>query len=125
MKILIINAAGEKIYFKVVINNNSYTTEFTNSRENFDKIVVLLFEFLKKHQIEVNQLESVLINQGPGKFSSLRNTIAIAKALSVTNSSNLYGYQSNQLENNNYDKIIELFVEGKLKKKLIKPNYSS
>ena len=66
-----------------------------------------------------------MINQGPGKFSSLRNTIAIAKALSVTNSSNLYGYQSNQLENNNYDKIIELFVEGKLKKKLIKPNYSS
>ena len=84
MKILIINAAGEKIYFKVVINNNSYTTEFTNSRENFDKFVELLLTFLKKHKIEIKDIEKIFVNQGPGKFSSIRISISIAKAIALS-----------------------------------------
>ena len=64
-----------------------------------------------------------MINQGPGKSSSIRTSISVAKALSVTSKLNLYGFKSNQIKNKNYNEIFELFDKGKLKKNLIKLSY--
>ena len=120
---LIIDAAQDKVFFKIINNNKSYTNEFSNSRENFDKFTGLLFNFLKKNNINVNKINNILINQGPGKSSSIRTSISVAKALSVTSKLNLYGFKSNQIKNKNYDEIFELFDKGKLKKNLIKLYY--
>ena len=120
---LIIDAAKDKVFFKIINDNKSYTNEFSNSRENFDKFTGLLFNFLKKNNINVNKINNILINQGPGKSSSIRTSISVAKALSVTSKVNLYGFKSNQIKNKNYNEIFELFGKGKLKKNLIKINY--
>ena len=120
---LIIDAAQDKVFFKIINDNKSYTNEFSNSRENFDKFTGLLFNFLKKNNINVNKINNILINQGPGKSSSIRTSISVAKALSVTSKLNLYGFKSNQIKNKNYNEIFELFDKGKLKKNLIKLYY--
>ena len=120
---LIIDAAQDKVFFKIINDNKSYTNEFSNSRENFDKFTGLLFNFLKKNNINVNKINNILINQGPGKSSSIRTSISVAKALSVTSKLNLYGFKSNQIKNKNYNEIFDLFDKGKLKKNLIKLNY--
>ena len=125
MNNLIIDAAANKIFFKIIINNKSYTSEYTNSRENFDKFVILLFNFLKKNNVNIKEVNNIFINQGPGKFSGIRASIAAAKALSVTNELNLYGFSSEQVKDHNYNKIIDLFNKGHLIKNLIKPQYSS
>ena len=122
---LIIDAASDKIFFKIITSSKSYTNEFSNSRENFDKFVVLLFNFLKKNNINIQEITNIFINQGPGKFSSIRASISTVKALKVTNSLNLYGFNSEQIKDQNYEEIIDLFNKGKLKKNLIKPIYSS
>ena len=120
---LIIDAAQDKVFFKIIKDNKSYTNEFSNSRENFDKFTGLLFKFLKKNNINANKINNILINLGPGKSSSIRASISIAKALSITNKLNLCGFKSKQIKNKNYNEIFELFSKGKLKKNLIKPNY--
>ena len=120
---LIIDAAQDKVFFKIINDNKSYTNEFSNSRENFDKFTGLLFNFLKKNNINVNKINNILFNQGPGKSSSIRTSISVAKALSVTSKLNLYGFKSNQIKNKNYNEIFELFDKGKLKKNLIKLSY--
>ena len=120
---LIIDAAQDKVFFKIINDNKSYTNEFSNSRANFDKFTGLLFNFLKKNNINVNKINNILVNQGPGKFSSIRASISVAKALSVTIKLNLYGFKSNQINNKNYNEIFELFDKGKLKKNLIKLSY--
>ena len=125
MKNLIIDAAADKIFFKVINNNESYTSDYPNSRENFDKFVTLLFNFLKKNKININEINNIFVNQGPGKFSGIRTSISAAKALSITNKLNLYGFDSELVKNQNYDKIIDLFNKGLLIKNLIKPQYSS
>ena len=125
MNNLIIDAAANKIFFKIIINNKSYTSEYINSRENFDKFVILLFNFLKKNNVNIKEVNNIFINQGPGKFSGIRASIAAAKALSVTNELNLYGFSSEQVKDHNYNKIIDLFNKGHLIKNLIKPQYSS
>ena len=125
MKNLIIDAAADKIFFKVINDNESYTRDYPNSRENFDKFVTLLFNFLKKNKINVKEINNIFVNQGPGKFSGIRTSISVAKALNFTNKLNLYGFDSELVKNQNYDKIIDLFNKGLLIKNLIKPQYSS
>ena len=125
MKNLIIDAAADKIFFKVINDNESYTSDYPNSRENFDKFVTLLFNFLKKNKINIKEINNIFVNQGPGKFSGIRTSISAAKALSITNKLNLYGFDSELVKNRNYDKIIDLFNKGLLIKNLIKPQYSS
>ena len=125
MNNLIIDAANEKILFKIITITKSYTSEYPNSRENFDKLTILLFNFLKENNMKISKIDNILVNQGPGKFSGIRSSIALAKALSITNKLNLYGFNSQQIELKDYKKVLNLLKKGILKKNLIKPNYSS
>ena len=124
MKNLIIDAATDRIFFKIISDNESYTSDYPNSRENFDKFATLLFDFLKENKLNIKEINNIFINQGPGKFSGIRTSISAAKALSLTNKLNLYGFNSEYVINQNYDKIIDLFNKGHLIKNLIKPQYS-
>ena len=126
MNTLVINAADDKILFSLITNLESYTTAHTNSRENFDKIVSLLNKFLSEKDTNINQIKKIYINKGPGKFSSLRTSISIAKALSLANKIELVGFTSMDIKNiNDYKNLIELDNEDKLTKDLINPIYSS
>ena len=125
MKNLIIDAAADKIFFRVINDNESYTSDYPSSRENFDKFLTLLFNFLNENKINIKEINNIFVNQGPGKFSGIRTSISVAKALNFTNKLNLYGFDSELVKNQNYDKIIDLFNKGLLIKNLIKPQYSS
>ena len=125
MKNLIIDSATDKIFFKIIVGKESYTSDYPNSRENFDKLNIFLFDFLDESKINIKEIDNIFVNQGPGKFSGIRASISIAKALSVTNSINLYGFSSNDIKSHNHEKIIDLYNKGILIKNLIKPYYSS
>ena len=106
---LIIDAANDKILFKIISENESYTNEYDNNRENFDKFVILLFNFIKEKNIKIEEVDNIFINHGPGKFSSIRISISTVKALCFSKGINFYGFHSNELKNLNYHNIIELF----------------
>ena len=123
MNNLIIDAASDKIFFTIIADNKSYTSEFSNNRENFDKLTILIIKFLENHHLNIKNLTNIFVNQGPGKFSGIRASLAIAKALSFANKIDLYGFSSEQVIDKNYVKIIELFNKGLLNKNLIKTQY--
>ena len=123
MNNLIIDAASDKIFFTIMADNKSYTSEFINNRENFDKLSILIVKFLENHELNIKNIDNIFVNQGPGKFSGVRASLAIAKALSFANKIDLYGFNSNQIIDKNYSVIIDLFNKGKLIKNLIKPQY--
>ena len=123
MNNLIIDAANNKIFFTIIADNKSYTSEFSNNRENFDKLTILIVKFLENHDLKLKNLSNIFVNQGPGKFSGIRASLATAKAISFVNKIDLYGFNSDQIINQNYAKIIDLFNKGVLIKNLIKPQY--
>ena len=123
MNNLIIDAAKDKIFFMIIADNKSYTSEFSNNRENFDKLTILIIKFLKNHDLNIKNLSNIFVNQGPGKFSGIRASLSTAKALSFANKIDLYGFNSDQVIDQNYTKIIDLFNKGVLIKNLIKPQY--
>ena len=123
MNNLIIDAASDKIFFTIMADNKSYTSEFINNRENFDKLTTLIVKFLENHHLSLKNLSNIFVNQGPGKFSGIRASIAIAKGLSFTHKIDLYEFRSDQIIDQNYGEIIDLFNKGLLNKNLIKPQY--
>ena len=125
MKILIIDAAQDKIFFKIIVNNKSYTTEHLNNKKNFDNFVTLLFNFIKKNNLNIKNLSKIFVNQGPGKFSGIRTSLSVAKSICLVNKIDLYAFNSSQYLHQNHQNLIVLAKNKKLKKNLIKPNYSS
>ena len=122
---LIIDAANDKILFKLISKNKTYTNEHENSRKNFDKFSILLLKFLKKKQYSFKKVKNVFINQGPGKYTSIRTSMATIKAFQLVYGFNYYGFNNKDIANGDYVKILQLFKQKKLIKNLIKPLYLS
>ena len=125
MNFLVIDGASDKIYFFSHFNNNSYNQSFVSSKNNYEKFSILLFDFLNQNNINLTKISHLFVNQGPGSFSGIRTSIAVAKGLSITNKLNLYGFSSNDLNNMDYMNVVSLYEKGRLTKNLIKPLYIS
>ena len=125
MNFLVIDGAQDKINFFSNFNNNSYHKTIKASKDNNEKFSIELFNFFGENSIKPSKLNNIFVNQGPGKFSGIRTSIAIAKALSITNNINLYGFNSKEIKNIDYNNIVNLYKKGMLTKNLIKPLYSS
>ena len=125
MNFLVIDGAQDKINFFSCFNNNSYHKSIEPSKDNNEKFSMALFDFFDENSIKPSELNHIFVNQGPGKFSGIRTSIAVAKALSITNNLNLYGFSSKEIKNMDYNNIINLYKKGMLIKNLINPIYSS
>ena len=125
MNFLVIDGTQDKINFFSRFNTNSYNKSFEASKNNNERFSLLLFDFINENNIKLSELSHVFVNQGPGKFSGIRTSIAVAKALSITNGLNLYGFNSHDLKDMNYMNIIDLYEKEHLTKNLINPVYSS
>jgi len=125
MNFLVIDGASDKICFFSHYNNYSYNKSFESSKNNYEKFSILLFDFLNLNNINLGKISHLFVNQGPGSFSGIRTSIAVAKGLSITNKLNLYGFSSNDLNNMDYMNVVSLYEKGCLTKNLIKPLYIS
>ena len=121
MKNLIIDATKEKIFFSVITNTQSYNTSYINSRENYDKFMDFLLDFLKKNNIKLEDIEKIFVKEGPGKLSNIRTSIAIAKAIAPSKNISLYGFNSKDFDGRDYKKLIKLKKNNQSNKDLIKP----
>ena len=122
---LIINCVGKDDKLGLRINKDFFIRKLKNFDNNNDKLVYHISKFLSKYKIQLDENFSVLINQGPGSFSRIRTTMAVAKGLEISKNVKLYGFNNADLQV--FDKEnIELLLEKKLvEKNLIKPIYLS
>ena len=122
---LIIDAASDKILFKLISKDKIYTNAHENCRKNFDKFSILLMKFIAKKQYSLETVRNIFINQGPGKYTSIRTSMAVIKALQLVYGFNYYGFHNKDVVEGDYKKILQLFKQKKLIKNLIKPLYLS
>ena len=123
MNFLVIDGSQDKINFFSKFNTSSYHKTIEASKNNNEKFSIELFKFFNENTINPSELNNIFVNQGPGKFSGIRTSIAIAKALSITNKLNLYGFNSSDLKNMRYENVVNLYKKGILTKNLINPVY--
>ncbi len=84
-----------------------------------------IFDFIKQKKANIDKSFSIIVNIGPGSFSGIRISLAIAKGIKISKGVKLYGYKDSDLAAFN-PKNIELLIQKKLiENNLIKPVYLS
>ena len=122
---LIINCIGKDDKLGLRINKDFFIHKLNNVKNNNDKLVFEIINFLKSHNAKIDDNFSVLVNQGPGSFSGIRVSLAVAKGLEISKKVQLYGYNSEDLREFNQENINKLLKSKLSEKKLIKPIYLS
>ena len=121
---LILNCIGKEDKIGLKINNKFYIHN-VDQINNKDKLVLTLLNLIKKHKINIDNNFSILVNNGPGSFSSIRVSSAVAKGIKISKKINIYSYNNSDLGQFSLANI-ELLIKKKLiQKNLIKPVYIS
>ena len=147
MNDLIIDATTNKIFLTIIKDTkNIYTSKFENSKNNFDKFIILIDDLLNRNKLSIKDLNRIYVNRGPGSFAGIRSSISIAKGYHISQNIDYYCFSFldfinlkssiknqifknttllSQYHNIKYEKIPELCSKYKIKKNLIKPLYLS
>ncbi len=128
MNSLIIDAANEKIYLMLIKNENIYSISHVNSKTNYEKLVLLISDFIKNYDLTISKISKLYVNRGPGSFAGIRNSLAVVKAIFVAKKIDYYCFSFEDfghLDNNKYENVPNLCVKFKIKKNLINPIYLS
>ena len=128
MKNLIVDAAKDKIFLTLIVNKNIYTCSHENSKINFEKLMILINDFLKINFFSLDKIDVIYVNRGPGSFAGIRNSLAIIKALYLTKEINYYCFSFEDFkgfEGVKYEDVPSLCEKFKIKKNLINPIYLS
>ena len=128
MNNLIIDAANEKIFLMLIKSKNIYSVSHENSKTNYEKLTILINDFLKNYDLKINEISKLYVNRGPGSFAGIRNSFAVVKAIYVAKRIDYYCFSFNDFDksnNNKYENIPNLCNKLKIKKNLINPIYLS
>ena len=122
---LILNCIGKDDKIGLKINNNFFIHYFDQKIKNNDQLVLNILNLIKKHKVNFNNNFSILVNNGPGSFSTIRVSLAVAKGIKISKRINLFGFKNSDLGHFSLKNIEVLINKNLLKKNLIKPLYSS
>ena len=122
---IILNCIGKDDKIGLRINESFYIHELKYKINKNDQLVTNILNLVKKYKVNLNNKFSIIVNIGPGSFSSIRASISVAKGMRISKNINLYAFKNTELKQ--FDLInIELLIErGILQNELIKPLYLS
>ena len=125
---LIIDAAKDDIFLMIINDKNIYNISHKNSKTNYEKMTVLINDFLNSKNLNLNDITLIYVNRGPGSFAGIRNSLSIVKAIHLTKKIDYFCYSFEDFKdekNLKYENIPILCDKFKVKKNLIKPIYLS
>ena len=128
MNKLIIDAAKSEIFFMIVNKNNNYSITHENTKVNFEKMIILINDFLNSKNLNIKDVSRIYVNRGPGSFAGIRNSLSTIKAIHLAIKIDYYCYSFQDFQGNEkikYENIPNLCDKFGIKKNLINPIYIS
>ena len=128
MNKLIIDVANEKIFLMIITNNDVYNITHDNTKINYEKLTVIINDFLNNKSLKIRDINKIYINRGPGSFAGIRNSLSIVKAFNIAKKIDYFCYSLEDFKgekNISYENIPNLCDKFKIKKNLINPIYIS
>ena len=120
---LIISCIGKDDKLGLRINKDFFVHKLNNYKN--EKLVTEILSLLKRSKTKLDQNFTVIVNQGPGSFSGVRISIAVAKGLEISKNVKLFGYKNTDLKVFDQENILKLIDKKLVEKKLIKAIYLS
>ena len=122
---LIINCTGKEDKIGLKVDKNFFVLDFHNKIKNNELLVTTILNFTNKHKAKMNKDFSILVNNGPGSFSTIRIALSVAKGIVISKGVKLFGFKNEDLSQFNLENIEFLINKNLLEKNLIKPLYLS
>tara|TARA_B100001564_G_scaffold32311_1_gene23632 strand:- start:452 stop:838 length:387 start_codon:yes stop_codon:yes gene_type:complete len=128
MNKLIIDVTGEKIFLMIITSNDVYNITKENTKINYEKLTLIINDFLNSKKLDLKEIKRIYLNRGPGSFAGIRNLISIVKAFNLTNNIDYYCFSIQDFKGEKdikYENIPDLCDKFNVKKNLINPIYLS
>ena len=120
---LIIKCIGNNDKLGLRINKEFFIHELEHG--NNEKLVSTILNVLNSYSVQLDENFTVIVNQGPGSFSSIRISLSIARGLEISKKVKIFGYNNEDLTEFNQENIEKLLINKLIEKNLIKPIYLS
>ena len=128
MNKLVIDVTKEKIFLMIITKDDIYNITKENTKINYEKLTLILKDFLNSNNLKLEDIQKIYVNRGPGSFAGIRNSLSIVKAINVARKVDYYCYSFEDFKDQKelkYEDIPNLCAKFKIKKNLIKPIYLS
>ena len=122
---IILNCIGKNDKIGLKVNSSFFIHNFDQKIKNNDQLVTSILNLIKKHKVNFDKTFSILVNKGPGSFSSIRVSLAVAKGIKISKNIKIFGFKNSDLPQFNLANIEVLINKNLLEINLIKPLYSS
>ena len=94
MNFLSIDCSTDISSLFVKTKNKTFSQVLQSDKSNNDLLMQQILDFFKENDIKFSDISKIFVNQGPGNFSGLRGSLAIAKGVSLAKNLNLFGYNT-------------------------------
>ena len=122
---LIINCIGRNDKIGLKVNDKFFIHDSSSQIKDKDQLVIIILNLIKKHKVNLSNDFSILVNSGPGRFSSMRISLAVAKGIKLSKKIKLFGFKDRDLGEFCLANIELLIKNDLLQNNLIKPLYLS
>ena len=128
MNKLIIDVADEKIFLMIITTGNIYNITHENTKINYEKLTIIVNDFLLSKNLKISDISAIYVNKGPGSFAGIRNSMAVVKAFNLAKNIDYFCYNLDDFKHEqdlSYENVPNLCKKYKIKKNLINPIYIS
>ena len=103
----------------LIKDRNIYSVSHENSKTNYEKLTILINDFLNDYDLKINEISKLYVNRGPGSFAGIRNSLAVVKAIYIAKKIDYYCFSFEDFDksyNNKYENVPNLCDKLKIKK---------
>ena len=128
MNKLIIDVTNEEIFLMIIASDNIYNITHENTKINYEKLTLIINDFLNFKGFKLADISQIYVNRGPGSYAGIRNSLSVVKAINVAKKIDYYCFSLEDFkdeEDISYENIPNLCDKFKIKKNLINPIYIS
>ena len=91
---LIIDCTGKNDSIALKIDNKFFIKKLQTNLTKNEILTLEILSFIKKYNLELNNKFTIFVNAGPGSFSGVRISLAVAKGIQIVKGVNIYSYNN-------------------------------
>ena len=111
---LILDTATKTLYAALLKDDEIFSEEYIEGRNDHAKNVVSVVEkLLKENGITPNDLNEVYVGIGPGSYTGVRMAVTVGKMIATNTKARLYSFSSLYMMSSGYEGDVLSFIDAR------------